>query len=84
MRTKLIFLFAVMAANSQSSSKIWRICAINEYAVKASAKSSHHEDCATVLTFGLFGSAFCVMNAQKSAFLADLLSTFYKVGIVGS
>jgi len=49
--------------------------------VKASAKSSHHEDFADVLTFGWFGGAFFIMGAQKSAIMADPISTFYKVDI---
>ena len=49
--------------------------------VKASAKSSHHEDFADVFTFGWFGGAFFIMGAQKSAILADPISTFYKVDI---
>jgi hypothetical protein len=51
--------------------------------VKDASKSSHHEDLEAALTFGWFGDAFFVMNAQKSAILANSISTFYKVGIVG-
>jgi hypothetical protein len=35
-------------------------------------------------TFGWFGSALFVMSVQNLAILADLISTFYKLGIVGS
>jgi hypothetical protein len=54
--------------------------------VKASAKSSHsrHEDFVDALTFGKFGDAFSVLIAQKLAILVDPISTFHKVGIVGS
>ena len=51
--------------------------------VKEMPKSSHHEDFGISLTFGWFGYAFFVMSAQNSAILADPLSTFYKLGIVG-
>ncbi len=52
--------------------------------VNASAKSSHHEDFADVLTFGWFGDAFFIISAQKLVILADQVSTFYKVDMVGS
>jgi hypothetical protein len=47
-------------------------------------KSSLHEDFEARLTFGWFGDVFLSMSVQKLAILADLISTFYKVGIVGS
>jgi len=37
--------------------------------IKASAKSSHHEDFAHVLIFGWFGNVFFVMSVQKLAIL---------------
>jgi hypothetical protein len=46
-------------------------------------KSSHHEDFGIVLIFVWFGDVFLSMSVQKLAILADLISTFYKVGIVG-
>jgi hypothetical protein len=52
--------------------------------VKALPKSSHHEDFGIALTFGWFGDAFLSTSVQKSAIFADLMATFYKIGIVGS
>ena len=52
--------------------------------VKALPKSSHHEDFGGVLTFGWFGYACFVMSAQNLANLADPISTFYILGVVGS
>ena len=52
--------------------------------VKACAKSSHHEYFAHAFTFGWFGDVCSVLSAQKFAILANRISTFYKVGIVGS
>ena len=51
---------------------------------EAFPKSSHHEDFGNVLTFGWFGDAFFVMSVQNFAILADPISTFYKLGIIGS
>jgi hypothetical protein len=47
--------------------------------VKALPKSSYHEDFGIVFTFGWFGDPFFVMNAQNSAVLAGLRSSFYKL-----
>ena len=52
--------------------------------VKACAQSSHHEDFAHALTFWWFGDVFSVLSAQKLAILVGWISTFYKVGIIGS
>jgi hypothetical protein len=44
---------------------------------------SHYEDFAGALTFGWFGGAFLCTSMHKLAILADPISTFYNVGIVG-
>ncbi len=44
--------------------------------VKASPKSSHHEDFGNVITFGWFGGGCSVLIVQKLAILADLITTF--------
>jgi hypothetical protein len=52
--------------------------------VKTVPQSSHHGDLGIVLTFfGWFDGAFLSMSAQKSAILANPISTIYKVGMVG-
>ena len=50
--------------------------------IKACTK--YHEDFVHVFTFGWFGDAFLSMSMQNLANLADPMSTFYKVGIVGT
>ena len=52
--------------------------------VKTAPKSMSVGNYGNALTCGWFSEAFLAICAQKSATLADLISTFYKVGTVGS
>ncbi len=50
---------------------------------KECTKSSQYDGFVHVSTFGLIGDAFFVMSEQKLAILADRISAFYKVVIIG-
>ena len=52
--------------------------------VKTAPKSMSVGNYGNALTCGWFSEAFLAISAQKLATLADLISTFYKVGTVGS
>ena len=49
-----------------------------------SAQMSKQHQSHQTMNIWVFGSAFVSISAQKSDMLADPISTFYKVGIVGN